>query len=306
MQQVSTPIQNANLVFNKTRIAPTPSGYLHLGNVLSFALTAALARKTQATILLRIDDLDRERANALYVQDIFDTLNFLEIPWDGGPRNLQEFESEWSQQHRMPAYQQALKQLKESEAVFACTCSRSQLRQYATDVGYPGTCRHQKITDDSDQTNWRLHTDTSTSLQMKTWPDGINQYTLPLDMQDFVVRKKNGGPAYQLASLIDDLHFGIDLIVRGEDLWPSTLAQLFLAKQLKDEHFSGSTFLHHQLIHEPNGQKLSKSAGATSIRYLRQQGKKPANIFSLLAGMLGYKEPANNWQELTGLIYRNK
>lgn len=83
-------------IFKRTRIAPTPSGYLHLGNILSFALTVTLARQTRANILLRIDDLDRERADRLYVQDIFDTLNFLEIPWDEGPRDYEEYKSDWS------------------------------------------------------------------------------------------------------------------------------------------------------------------------------------------------------------------
>src|ERR1700761_6754186 len=101
---------NSNRHFNKTRIAPTPSGFLHLGNVLSFAITAVIAEKTNAKILLRIDDLDRDRVNKQYVQDIFDTLNFLEIPWDGGPRNFGEYESEYSQVHRMGLYQRVLDQ----------------------------------------------------------------------------------------------------------------------------------------------------------------------------------------------------
>jgi glutamyl-tRNA synthetase len=87
--------------FTRTRIAPTPSGYLHLGNALSFALTAAIARSTGAKILLRIDDLDQQRVNLAYVQDVFDTLNFLEIPWDEGPRNVIEYHDEWSQMRRM-------------------------------------------------------------------------------------------------------------------------------------------------------------------------------------------------------------
>lgn len=87
--------------FNLTRIAPTPSGFLHLGNAFSFLKTKALAQKHNAKILLRIDDLDRERYRPEYVQDIFDTLDFLEIKIDLGPKNLQEFESEWSQVLRM-------------------------------------------------------------------------------------------------------------------------------------------------------------------------------------------------------------
>src|SRR5882757_2581728 len=90
--------------FRKTRIAPTPSGFLHLGNVLSFAITVALARKKGAKILLRIDDLDRERVEGRFVEDIFETLHFLEIPWDEGPGDLHEYETRFSQVHRMDVY----------------------------------------------------------------------------------------------------------------------------------------------------------------------------------------------------------
>src|SRR5690242_19755059 len=106
--------------FLKTRIAPTPSGYLHLGNVFSFALTASLARKTGASTLLRIDDLDQQRIQPQYVQDIFDTLQFLDIPFDEGPKDIEEFDRSWSQLTRMPLYENALAQLKYSGQVFAC------------------------------------------------------------------------------------------------------------------------------------------------------------------------------------------
>src|ERR1700719_4550756 len=97
--------------FRKTRIAPTPSGFLHLGNVLSFAITAALARRTGARILLRIDDLDSQRSAPEFVQDIFDTLRYLEIPWDEGPRDYGEYASQYSQLHRMDLYNRALETL---------------------------------------------------------------------------------------------------------------------------------------------------------------------------------------------------
>src|SRR5579863_8142302 len=131
--------------FSKTRIAPTPSGFLHLGNALSFAITAAIAERTNAKILLRIDDLDRERVRKEYVQDIFDTLNFLEIPWHEGPRNFSEYETEYSQIHRLKWYQTALEQLKNSGQVFACNCSRAQIRANNPDEIYPGTCREKAL-----------------------------------------------------------------------------------------------------------------------------------------------------------------
>ena len=103
----------------KTRFAPTPSGFLHLGNVFSFVVAAALAACWKAHTLLRIDDMDRERVNPAYVQDIFDTLRFLNIPWDQGPVDVPDFELHFSQRHRLPIYRQALAELKEKGMLFA-------------------------------------------------------------------------------------------------------------------------------------------------------------------------------------------
>src|ERR1044071_3750597 len=113
--------------FKKTRLAPTPSGFLHIGNILSFSVTVAIARKTGARVFLRIDDLDRERMQPEYVQDIFDTLNFLEIPWDEGPTDAVEFEKEYSQLHRLNLYKQALDKLKANNNLFAWDFTRSRL-----------------------------------------------------------------------------------------------------------------------------------------------------------------------------------
>lgn len=270
-------------VYHKTRIAPTPSGYLHLGNVLSFALTAQLAQQTNAKILLRIDDLDRDRVNPLYVQDIFDTLTFLEIPYHEGPRNMEAYEKEWSQVHRMAMYRDALQQLKESGAVFACTCSRAQIRGVNADDAYPGTCRHKNIPLDAENVSWRLKTDAAELLHIKTLSGEILQTTLPVTMQDFVVRKKDGYPAYQLTSVLDDVYYGIDLIVRGEDLWASTLAQHYLAPYIGAGAFRDMAFHHHPLLMASGNEKLSKSAGATSVHYLRGAGKTPADIYTAIS-----------------------
>ena len=279
--------------FKKTRIAPTPSGYLHLGNVLSFALTAALARRTGASMLLRIDDMDKTRAGPEYVQDIFDTLNFLEICWDEGPRTYAEFEREFSQVHRMGLYQEALQQLRTEGKLFACGCSRTTILRDSSDGGYPGTCRNRGLPFDGADTSWRLSTG-----GVGGGPATGGVWELPTEMRDFIVRKKDGFPAYQLVSLIDDLHYGIDLVVRGEDLGPSTLAQRFLARQLGRDAFGKVLFYHHPLLKEPDGGKMSKSAGSASIRYLRGQGFKPSDIYSMIARMTGKDFQAGSWQEL--------
>jgi len=279
--------------FSKTRIAPTPSGYLHLGNVLSFALTAALAHKTGAKILLRIDDLDQQRIRTEYVQDIFDTLNFMEIPWHEGPQNIREYKTEWSQMYRQESYQQALKRLRLQGDLFACNCTRS--------TNQPCTCATHRLPFDESECNWKLRT-TNGDIVMQTYPDEIITTKLPADVQNFIVRKKDGLPAYQLASVLDDLLFNVDLVVRGQDLWSSTLAQLQLAQKLRVEPFLKAFFYHHQLLMSTADQKLSKSSGDTSIKHLRESGKTPAEIYGMIAILCGKVEGANNWHELGSLL----
>lgn len=113
-----------------------------------------------------------------------------------------------------------------------------------------------------------------------------------------MLKKKDGFPAYQLTSVIDDLFYGVDLIIRGYDLWPSTLAQQMLALAIgKGDEFGKISFYHHPLIMDSSGEKLSKSAGSTSIKYLRESGKTPAEIWGLIGGMLG-KTNVTTWQQL--------
>jgi glutamyl/glutaminyl-tRNA synthetase len=274
------------VVFRKTRIAPTPSGFLHLGNVLSFALTAGLARRSGASILLRIDDLDRERVSREYVEDIFDALNFLGIPWDEGPRNWEEYKRTWSQVHRLGMYREALERLRGSGKVFACDCSRSKILRESPDGVYPGACRGKGLSLDKEGCSWRVRTEGG----------------LPPEMTDFVVRKKDGYPAYQLTSVIDDLHFGVDLVVRGDDLRASTAAQRWLAGELGLDAFGGIHFYHHRLLMALKDEKLSKSAGAASIRYLRREGAKPHEIYTMILQRLGSDASAAGWEELAEVI----
>jgi glutamyl-tRNA synthetase len=288
--------------FLRTRIAPTPSGYLHLGNIYSFVLTATLAQRHGARILLRIDDLDRQRAQPAYIQDIFDTLNFLEIPWHEGPRNADEFEREYSQVHRMELYLAALAELREKQALFACDCSRSKIQQADATGAYTGHCRTRGVPFDAAEVNWRLRTDNEAPQTVRTLGEPIVA-ELPQEQYDFVVRKKDEDAAYQLASVLDDEHFGVDLIVRGMDLWASTLAQLYLARVLGREKYTETTFYHHSLITGPGGDKLSKSAGATSIQYLRKEGRSAADVYTLLAGQVGIVELVNSWKELGAKLF---
>ncbi len=310
-------------VFHKTRIAPTPSGFLHLGNAFSFALTAALARKTGAGILLRIDDLDRERARREYVEDVFDTLRFLGIPWDEGPRDFEEYDRLYSQRHRVGAYAESLRLLAASGMVFGCSCSRSDIsggpaapgplkgktvpakipeHPVKAARGYPGTCRSANIPLNTPGINWRLNTSAEVQLEVKTGNGSPVRACLPQGMKDFVVRRKDGLPAYQLSSVLDDLRYGVDFIVRGEDLWESTLAQLYLSGFLPDNRFREISFYHHSLLSGEGGRKLSKSEGAASLQFLRKQSRTPAEVYALIAAGIGSREKPTCWQEMGELI----
>lgn len=306
---MSTPVtpameasRSATPLFCKTRLAPTPSGYLHLGNILSFVRTVAVARRTGASILLRIDDLDKERTAAAYLQDIFDTLHFLELPWDEGPKDLPHFTSSYSQWQRMHLYKEALQQLRQSPQVFACSCSRLHMQQRSKDGGYPGTCRNRHLPLDAVGNAWRIHTPEDVSCSIRGLTNMEQPEGLPASVRDFVVRKKDGLPAYQLASLIDDLYFGVDLVVRGADLLPSTLAQVYLSTWLPQNNFPKTTFIHHPLLLDANGEKLSKSAGATSVYYLRKNGKSKKEVYQLLAGICHIKSPVHDWQTLAAAL----
>lgn len=267
----------SNSLFSKTRIAPTPSGFLHIGNAFSFALTASIARQTGANILLRIDDLDHQRVQKQYVQDIFDTLYFLGIAWHEGPKNYDEYENEFSQLKRLHLYEHALNQLRKDGHVFSCSCSRTTDREKCE-------CRDKNLSLDEPGYAWRIYTPAS------------------LTLHEFIVKKKDGLPSYQLACVVDDQYYGIDLIIRGDDLRPSSEAQLYLAELLGYDSFLKSKIIHHKLLMENPEQKLSKSAGSTSLQHLRQQGKTPKQIFEMIGRAAGCTEPVHHWQQLAAAM----
>lgn len=281
--------------YRRTRIAPTPSGFLHVGNLLSFALTAGMARRHGASILLRIDDLDRQRMRREYLDDIFETLRFADIPWDEGPADTDDFLRGWSQTRRLSLYREALDHLRSEDVVFGCSCSRSDLVLAAPDGTYPGTCLSRPHALDEPGMAWRLTGVPTVPVSMRSPDGGEDGHHLPGDMRHLVVRRRDGEPSYQLASVVDDLHFGVDLVVRGEDLFPSTLAQLYLAGLMPANRFRESAFLHHPLLRGAEGVKLSKSEGATSIRHLRREGMDRTGLFRHLSWLLGIREPASDW-----------
>jgi len=247
-----------------TRIAPTPSGYLHGGNALNFLITQKLAEKEGAGILLRIDDIDGERLRAEYLDDVFRVLRVLGINWDMGPNDSDDFEQNWSQRHRLPLYEALLQKLVATGAVYACGCSRKDLSGHNWgDEDH--SCRQGHLPLDTPDVAWRLRIPQDQMIRFK---DGLmSEVTVNLFelIPDPVIRRRDGIPAYQIASLADDVHFGLGLIVRGEDLLASTALQLHMAQLAGALSFLKVRFYHHPLIKGEDGHKLSKSRMAAPL-----------------------------------------
>lgn len=285
-----------------TRFAPTPSGFLHLGNIYSFLTTHHIAQKENAKVFLRIDDLDKDRTRNNYINDIFETLDFLEIPYDRGPKNLKDFKSNFSQFSRLHLYREALESLKINKLIFACDCSRKKILKMNPKGFYTGFCRNRQLSFANTDTAWRVKTPRNNDVQLNDYSGITITGKLPGVLNDFIIRKKGGLPSYQLASLIDDIHFDVDLIVRGKDLYGSSLAQVFLSGHLIGNQFSGNTFYHHKILKNEKSQKLSKSTGSTSVQYLRKQGKKKAQVYQAVADLAGLKGQYNKLEDFSILV----
>lgn len=268
-----------------SRIAPTPSGYLHLGNALSFILTWLLIRKNGGVLHLRIDDLDGARKRDAYIEEVFRTLDWLQLDYDHGPSGPEEFARKYSQQYRMARYASLLSQLQESGQLFACTCSRKSIQSISSSGLYPGTCREKKLPFDTPLAAWRIRTQENPIR----WNDqvlGEQEWNLTEKMRDFVVRRKDLTPAYQIASLADDIDMGVNLVVRGQDLLSSTAAQLFLAQALGSTEFEHIHWYHHPLLSRKDGSKLSKSNKAPALKAFREGNGKPQFIIQQAAKWL--------------------
>ncbi|AHM63575.1 Glutamyl/glutaminyl-tRNA synthetase, class Ic, catalytic domain protein [Flammeovirgaceae bacterium 311] len=294
----------------KSRIAPTPSGYLHRGNAFSFVLTWLLVRSAGGELLLRIDDADSARVRPEYIQDVFRCLDWLGLDWDEGPESPADFTKSHSQQHRFDHYNTLLEVLKDNGYLYACDCSRSQVRMHSKNGIYQGSCRELELSFNTKGAAWRIKVPEGNICFQEA---GQEERCLPLsqEMGDFVVRRREGLAAYQIASLADDIDHRISLIVRGKDLLYSSAAQVFIASCLANQTkhielqqkailFQKASFLHHPLLLNEKGEKLAKSAGSTSIKSLREAGGNPLPIYALVAEFLSL--PADAAASLDSLL----
>jgi glutamyl/glutaminyl-tRNA synthetase len=297
-----------NIPYFKTRFAPTPSGFLHPGNAISFIVTYTLARHFGGKILLRIDDLDTDRMRIDCLEDIFRTLDWLGLDYDEGATGVEDFQKNYSQHTRLDLYFDALKKianLSTPSVLYACRCSRKDIREQSLDGLYPKICLHKNIPFEENDVTWRMNVPPDTIVKFQEFQQGGQPIALAKTVGDFVVRQKNGRPAYQLASVVDDDYFGVNFVVRGEDLLSSTASQIFVAQHITHSNFSKNTFLHHALLTDSAGEKLSKSKGAGSLNDWREAGKSPIFLFQKAAEWLHLPyDDISNLQDLLALLKR--
>jgi glutamyl/glutaminyl-tRNA synthetase len=276
----------------RSRLAPTPSGYLHAGNAVNFLLTETLVRRANGELHLRIDDIDRERVRPAYLDNIFATLRWLGITYEVGPWDVADFEAHFSQHLRLARYQALLERLVAvTDLVYACTCSRAQVAANSgADGRYGGTCRDKSLPLDTPGAAWRVRVPDGEVVHFSDGFLGPQMLEVASLVGDFVIRKKDGLPAYQTASLADDVAATMTVIVRGQDLLPSTAAQLWLAAQAGPpwvEAFEAVQFYHHPLLTGADGQKLSKSQQTPLERgALYDPSLTPAGLRALVAAWL--------------------
>lgn len=276
-----------------SRIAPTPSGFLHEGNAFNFILSWLITRAAQGSLHLRIDDIDSARVRPEYLEDIFNSLDWLGIDWDTGPQSVAQHTAEFSQIHRLPLYQNYLLHLQQSGELFACTCSRKEIKEADETGKYPGSCRTSGISFDSPEGCWRIKTPWPSEEQ---WEDAwMGDITVPLDpsLQDCILRKKDALPAYQITSIVDDLYYGVNTIVRGEDLLPSTMFQRWMIRHHTALDPDAISWVHHPLVLSEKGEKLSKSAGDISLQASYNNGESSEKIIRKFAEWM-------NWEGFEG------
>ena len=242
------------------RLAPTPSGFLHAGNRHNFALTADLARELGAPLALRIDDADAARYRREYAEDIFRTLRAMDIEWQIGPADVEDFEEHWSQRRRTDHYRAELIAAQDHGLLtYACSCSRTQQRGAASG-GCSGGCRDRDLTWEPGVTAVRVVVPVGMTVHV-----GEREVRLDEAMGDFIVWRRDDLPAYQLVSVVEDRDLRTTHIVRGIDLLESTAAQIFLAASVDAPNVAEATYVHHELITDEWGGKLSKSTMSAKI-----------------------------------------
>lgn len=282
-------------LYTKTRFAPSPTGFLHLGHVLSAIWVWSLAQIRATKIILRIEDHDQSRCREEHVDAIREDLSWLGFQWHKESRQSEHWER----------YENALETLRKTHHIYPCICTRKSLQgsvQDGQEPRYPGTCRHRQLGDPSTE---------ASGIRLELPESRIHWTDLRLGPQvqipqnvcgDLLLKDRQGQWTYQFAVTVDDWIEEIGLVVRGEDLLDSTARQIQLAQMLGKPQ--APEYLHHPLLLDPQGEKLSKRQMSRSIRSERLSGASPQGILGqacFQGGILPKSEPITV-QDLSALI----
>jgi glutamyl/glutaminyl-tRNA synthetase len=281
------------------RLAPSPTGLLHLGHARTFWTAYERAREHGGVLILRDEDLDTQRARADYAAAMLDDLRWLGIAWQEGPDvdslpNGGPF-GPYRQSERYDFYRAVWERLRAGGWIYPCRCSRRELAAAvsaphedgaADEVDdeplYPGTCRPGAVAVAEERepkgVNWRFRVPEEEAIAFEDTGMGAQRYTAGRDFGDFVIWRRDDVPAYQLACVVDDAAMRITEVVRGADLLKSTARQLLLYRALE---LTPPEWHHCPLVRDARGQRLAKRSDALSLRALRERGMRPEHVRSL-------------------------
>jgi len=259
------------------RLAPSPTGLLHLGHARTFWIAYERARQNGGKLWLRDENLDPLRSRAEFAQAMREDLYWLGIAWD----------DELRQSDRIPRYRDAMRQLLQAGFAYPCSCSRRDLQQ-ATQAPhedddeplYSNRCRpgsSDLSTLDRvlvSNSNYRFRIADGDPVAFRDNHAGPQSFTPGVDFGDFLIWRKDGLPSYQLACVVDDAAMGITEVVRGRDLLKSTARQILLQRALT---LQTPAYFHTDLMRDAAGQRLAKRHDALSLRAMREAGLTPAD-----------------------------
>ena len=277
------------------RLAPSPTGALHLGNARTFLLAWLSARSQGGRVSLRIEDIDGPRVKPESAAAVIDDLRWLGLDWDGDVV---------VQSQRLPIYAAAAQRLVDQGLAYPCVCTRKEVEEAASaphegahavandGAVYPGTCRGKfaSLEDAKAKTGRDAALRFLVDVAEVPFVDRFCGPQRGAICGDFVVQKRDGGPAYQLAVVVDDAAFAVTEVVRADDLLPSTPRQLLLYDALS---LRAPTFAHVPLVVGADGLRLAKRHGDTSLRHLRERGASAGAVVGFLARSCGLRATAS-------------
>ena len=274
------------------RLAPSPTGYLHIGHAHTFAAARRRARENAGSLILRVEDLDRERCQPAFADAILEDLHWLGLRWQEGP-DVGGGHAPYHQSERLTYYLKAWQRLAREGFIYPCLCTRRDVQRAARaphadeenhEPIYPGTCRLNEAARATMRTsppahpgnqNWRFRVPDGEAITFDDGCAGQQSFVAGKDFGDFLVWRKDGTPAYQLAVVVDDAEMAITEVVRGADLLLSTAQQLLVYHALGLEP---PAFYHCLLVTDADGRRLAKRTGAHSLRSLREAGLTPVTL----------------------------